>query len=393
MTQNLSLENYVSIIENNSLLFSPTDIVNICKRKNNSKRDFLFVNSLQGKHLHVNPCKSFSMFNELTLQIKKSVSESEKVIVIGFAETATAIAHYVASTLPNCVYYMQTTREVVDSAPLLLEFKEEHSHATEQLLYGEKSELLGCDRIIFIDDEISTGNTVLNFINEIEKLGIQPKFSVASILNWQNDEWSEKFKSLNIDCFYLLRGKLKSLDAKVDIPDSSDDSYYEKVYSYPELIILKNRLSKLSIERIGNKPIPLSAFKDLVYNGLTPCITHVLPKKNESVLVIGTEEYMYTPMVFASVLSELGAYVQFHATTRSPIETSKLSSYTIKSRYPIASCYDKERNTFIYNLQKYDKVFIVTDVVPNNDFVIDISSSLNNVGCDVENITIIVLKG
>ena len=89
----------------------------------------------------------------------------------------------------------------------------------------------------------------------------------------------------------------------------------------------------------------------------------------------------------------LNVNVQFHATTRSPIETSNASSYAIHSCYPISSCYDKTRNTFIYNLRRYDKVYIITDVIPTDNFVKDISSALVSVGCTIQNIMIITLKG
>lgn len=394
ISDSLNLENYVTVTQNNSTIFSPTDIVNICKRKNNKKRDFLFVNSLQGKHLNVDPNKSFSMFEELCSEIKKSIHSNEKIIVIGFAETATAISHYIAATLPNCIYYMQTTRETVNNANVLLEFKEEHSHATEQLLYGKVTELSSCDRIIFVDDEISTGNTVLNFIHEIEKLNIHVKYSVASILNWQDDEWTKKFDHLGIDCFYLLRGMLKNLNAKVNIIKHPSESQFARISIQPTIKVFNNNLSNFTAERIGAKPISLSFFERNIYAGIVPYITNLLPKHDESVLVLGTEEYMYTPMVFAKMLNyELGVNVKFHATTRSPIETSLDDNYAIHSCYSITSCYDKNRNTFIYNLRTYDKVFIVTDVIPSKDFVKDIYSALISVGCNEENISIIVLKG
>ena len=87
---------------------------------------------------------------------------------------------------------MQTTRENIPNAKSLLDFKEEHSHATEHFLYGSIESLMNCDRIIFVDDEISTGNTVLNFIHAIESVGIHAKYAVATLLNWQDDEWSNK---------------------------------------------------------------------------------------------------------------------------------------------------------------------------------------------------------
>lgn len=111
-------------------------------------------------------------------------------------------------------------------------------------------------------------------------------------------------------------------------------------------------------------------------------------------LVLGTEEYMFSPMLFAKMLADdLNANVQFHATTRSPIETSSFDYYAIKYRFCITSCYDNSRDTYIYNLQKYDKVYIITDVVPNEDFIIDISSALVHTGCNIDNIVFIILKG
>ena len=36
-------------------------------------------------------------------------------------------------------------------------------------------------------------------------------------------------------------------------------------------------------------------------------------------------------------------------------------SYPLRERYELVSLYDDERKTFIYDIGKYDKVFIVTD--------------------------------
>ncbi len=390
----LKLSNYVTVTENHSKHFSTTDIVRICKRMNNSKRDFLFVNPVQGKHLHVEPSKSISLFEELVEEIINHVDLSEKIIVIGFAETATAIGHYIASRLPNCIYYMQTTREILSNAKPVLEFKEEHSHATEQLLYGDVKALQECDRIIFVDDEISTGNTILNFIREIEKIGISANYGVASILNWQNDDWTIKFSEHHIKTFYIIRGKLSNLKATVPVPISNLENMVRKVEGKSIILKVHCDISDFSQERIGMVPYEFTTFAKTVYSQIALSIENYLPKTNESVLVLGTEEYMFTPMVFGKMLAEKqNVNVQFHATTRSPIETSSLDFYAIKRRFSVTSCYDTARNTYVYNLQKYDKVYIITDVIPNEDFITDISSALINTGCESQNIVFIILKG
>lgn len=385
------LYDLVDIIENYSQ-YLPTDIVQICKRKRNPKRDFLFVNSLQGKHLHVDPAKCFAIYDELVKQIVRKINRDEKVVVIGFCETATAIGHYIASSLISCNYYMQTTRESkLINEKSILDFKEEHSHATEQMLYGDVENLKNCDRIIFVDDEISTGKTILNFIAAIESIGIHKKYGVASLLNWQNDEWSEKFSSMNIDTYYILRGKIKDLEAKLSVKDYKEEEGGKHVLN-PTQIIVKSSVSDFYKERVGSKPHSLSYMSKTVYSEIIGSIEE--PKAEENVLVIGTEEFMFTPMVFGKMLEEMkNVNVQFHATTRSPIVASDEEAYAIKTSYPLTSCYDRNRNTFIYNLERYDKVYIITDVMPTKEFVDDITAALVSVGCDVKNIFIITLKG
>ena len=387
------LDDYVTITKNNSLIYTPGEMIRICKRSNNKKRDFLFVNSFQGKHLHVEPSKIFLLYDELIFQIKKSIHQCEKVIVIGFAETATAISQYIAASLPNCIYYMQTTREELENEELLLRFQEEHSHATQHNLYGDAKFFKECSRVIFVDDKISTGNTILNFIKELQKLRLCSRYSVASILNLQNDAWTKKYEEQQIECFYIIRGKIKDLNAKVSIEDDSEVEECPKIRGKVKTIVLENSVSSYIRERCGRKPIPFDYYKETIFSSLKEVIGKCITTGDKSILVLGTEEYMFTPMVLANkIQTEFGVNVQFHATTRSPIEVPKKDSYAINSRYKIASCYDSRRKTFIYNLKKYDKVLIITDVMPNQEFITDISSALVKVGCDLEDILIIVFK-
>lgn len=393
----MSLDDFFTVTDNSSK-FQSSDIVSICKRKNNSKRDFLFVNSLQGKHIHVSPIKIFSFYDELVGEIKKSVKANESIVVIGFAETATAIGHYIAETLPNCIYYMQTTRENVPNAKSLLEFSEEHSHATEQTLYGDIKQLTQCDRVIFVDDEITTGNTILNFIIEIEKLNLHLKYGVASLLNWQDEKWSRMFAMRDIETYCVLRGKIQSLSKKVTV-EISDESFDYTLHDINlcksvKILEVKNEISDYFKERTGFKPYGINDLYKIMSCTIIPKLEGLLPAKNNNVLVLGTEEFMFTPMIIANILMNSSQCdVQFQATTRSPIETSNSKEYVIKHRYPIRSCYDSNRKTYIYNLERYDKVYIITDVIPTDAFIKDISVVLTYSGCNINDIVIIIMKG
>ena len=91
-------------------MYQEEDLVRIAKRENNNKRSYLVVNRLQGKHIPVKPHEALTMFRELAAQLKERYA-GERLLLIGFAETATAIGAAVAAELGAA--YMQTTREAI----------------------------------------------------------------------------------------------------------------------------------------------------------------------------------------------------------------------------------------------------------------------------------------
>lgn len=308
-------------IKSNLSDFNPDWLISVCKRENNSKRDFIFVNRIQGKHVPARPQEILHLFENLRVTITKDNrwDRKENVCVIGFAETATAIGHYIADNIPNKdYYYLQTTREKSDE-PLLVEFKEEHSHATEQALYGDLQKLKNCDRILFIDDELSTGKTILNFIEELDKIG-NFKYSVASFLNLQSEGNRKIFEEKNIDTYALIRGEIKDINRKIDIEVLPD---------------------------IEN----LSTINNEYYH----------PKRD---LVIGTEEDMYEGILKAASLEKSDKNKKeyyFQASTRSPICPSEAEDYVLFNRVRFVSAKENNRRVYLYNLQQYDRIIVMAN--------------------------------
>ena len=70
---------------------------------------------------------------------------------------------------------------------------------------------------------------------------------------------------------------------------------------------------------------------------------------------------MYPALYVADRIEAQGKDVRFHATTRSPIAVSSAENYPLHTRYELSSFYDSSRTTYIYDLQKYDTVVIITD--------------------------------
>ena len=112
-------------------------------RSNNPKRDFLFVNKKQCKHI---PCKASDMIkmcktlaNEVNAGLsKKSNYEDLRILIIGFAETATAIGTIVGNNVDKAKFILHTTREDVPGSEQVITFEETHSHATTQKLLVAK---------------------------------------------------------------------------------------------------------------------------------------------------------------------------------------------------------------------------------------------------------------
>ena len=385
------INNFIEIIENKSKIYSIDKMVSICKRLNNKNRDFLFVNVYQGKHFPQNPINIFKVLDELVENIER---KDEKILVIGFAETATAIGNYVSAKLKNCVYEMQTTREIIKDENVLIEFKEEHSHAPNQILYGNKEILFQVDKILFVEDEITTGKTIINFINEINKINPNLKYAVVSILNWQDKEASGLYSKLDIETYYLVKGSIKDINNKVDV-NTLDEEKIVKTEKILKCANIYNELCDYRKTRLGRIPIKdLDFYSEYIFNKIkdnSKVLNNITEEENKDILIIGTEEFMYEPLLFARYLeTNTKNNIFFQATTRSPIEVSNDNNYILNKRYKFRSCYESDRTTYLYNLRKYDYIMIVTDVNPNYEFIQDISSILKDKS---DNIEILCLGG
>ena len=336
--------------------YKESDFIAAAKRDNNKKRNYIIVNKLQGKHVPAIPSESLKLFNELSNKIKNMYT-NERLLIIGFAETATAIGAAAACEI-DCLY-MQTTRENIKNVEYLY-FTEEHSHASEQKLVKNDLDNIidSIDTIVFVEDEITTGNTIKNIINIIRKtyIGKKIKFNVFSILNGMENEMINKFKEYEIEFFYLIKTN-NSLYEKKALSYKDNGKYYDMFNKDIGYNCVNVEFSGLSDARrtVKSYEYKLSCEK------LSEKILNYIQLKSKNILVLGTEEFMYPALYTAFKLEKSGNNVLFHATTRSPITVSSENEYPLYSRYHLKSMYDKNRQTYIYNIKKYDYVLIITD--------------------------------
>ena len=350
------------------MIYKSEDVLRIAKRHNNSKRSYLLVNPLQGKHIPVRPSSALEMMK--TLGSKIAIKYPDTKLVIGFAETATAIGAMVAASLDDCIY-VHTTRENVQPC---IEFLEEHSHAPEQRLYCEKLNdwLSNTSTVIFVDDELSTGKTLRNMIRQLKATYpvLNDKILVAaSIINRLTSENEALFKIDGIESEYLLKLYEQDFDISAEakapklintINVSKDRVEFKKI-SIPLNPRLGVSILKYinSVQSLGNE----------VANSI---------KSAKTILVLGTEECMLPAIFVGEILENAGFNVLTHSTTRSPIGISNFSNYPINEGYQLRSFYDVNRTTYIYNLQYYDLILVISDVKQwHRDSVESLIAALN----------------
>lgn len=349
--------------------YQQKDLVRIAKRENNTKRSYLVVDPLQGKHVPVEPSKALNLFKSLAEKFQGKY-EGERLLLIGFAETATAIGAQAAITLGT--KYIQTTREVIPDARYLF-FSEAHSHATEQKLVKDDIDRVinDIDRIVFIEDEVTTGNTIMNIIKIITKeYQKKTKFAVASLLNGMTEEYLKIYQDEKIELHYLVKTDHSGYGAvaeqyrcdglyicaipenhtheSADIDVQSEKNMREHIISIPGWMNARRFVDAKQYEAACRK------LAETV-------IVETSVKQGERVLVIGTEEFMYPALLTGQEIEKIGCDVRCHSTTRSPIAVSTEEEYPLHCRYELCSLYDPERKTFIYDLENYDRVIVMTD--------------------------------
>lgn len=392
-------------------MYTEADLVRVAKRENNSKRDYLVVNRLQGKHIPADPCQSLEMFRALADKLKGPYAK-KKLLIVGFAETATAIGAAIAAELG--AYYIQTTRENIPGAEYLF-FSEEHSHATEQKLVkdGLGQVMPEVDVVLFAEDEVTTGRTILNIVNILEaEYPGQAAYAAASLLNGMDRQCMEVYRTRKIALHYLVKTEqgayskvlgqyrkkgmyipcVRGQDAAVAVPGKGKEAPIVQEAAVEAVVQDKmvalgtamqdKEMAAVQEASVRNKKagtvkniieLRVGGWMDArrlvgadAYVQACMSLWHEIDRRLHhellnSVLVLGTEEFMYPAMLAAERIALNGAKVRFHATTRSPIAVYQEPQYPLHVRYGLQSLYDKGRKTFLYDIATYDTVLIITD--------------------------------
>ncbi|MEU8572173.1 phosphoribosyltransferase domain-containing protein [Streptomyces asoensis] len=164
-----------------------TDLVGLALRRN-PKRAHLLVSNVLGKHVPQSPSVVHGQGVALGRRVREllGAEEAAEAVVLGYAETATGLGHSVADGL-GAAPCLHSTRRPVAGVAQAGGFEESHSHATSHLLLPEDPALLvGSGPLVLVDDEFSTGNTVLNTVRALHERYPRGRYVVVALVDMRS---------------------------------------------------------------------------------------------------------------------------------------------------------------------------------------------------------------
>ncbi|GGZ51390.1 phosphoribosyltransferase [Streptomyces bluensis] len=322
------------------------DLLGLALRRN-PRRAHLLVSNVLGKHVPQSPSVVYGYGFALGRRVRELLGDQAgEAVVLGYAETATGLGHSVADGVVFAPY-LHSTRRPVEGVDRAGGFEESHSHATSHLLLPEDPALLAGDGpLVLVDDEFSTGNTIMNTIRELHARYPRERYVIVALVDMRSAADLGRLEEFAAE-----------IGARVDLVAAASGTV-----RLPEGVLEKGQALVAEYEAAG-EPVPAAAtaahvarvelgwprgVPDGGRHGFTrehrarleealPAmaarIAGALPEGARSVLVLGFEELMYAPLRLARALEKvIDAEVRYSTTTRSPVLAVDDPGYAIRSR-------------------------------------------------------------
>ena len=316
-----------------------------------SKRKFLLVSKVLGKHYPVSPKTMRWSYRALARAVIKKGLEGNS-LWIGMAETATGLGYGVFEAACHAgvqnALFMQTTRYHLAGIERL-EFEEAHSHATDFFLYypvrpDYRTRFLNAETLVLIDDEISTGKTFLRLIKAYQR--VNPKLHkvfIVSLVNFAHPDDRAALESqagVAVEWVCFRQGLLRFEDSQNAAIDNISVNVSGNGHCKKHLLAWPGRLgmdAPMSLEKDVVEQLYRSGFKR-ESNDPRP------------ILVLGTGECNAPAYLLGRELENNGFKVNVQSTTRSPIHQGN----DIASVCQFEDNYEDGIPNFIYNLNPDD---------------------------------------
>ena len=316
-----------------------------------SKRKFLLVSKVLGKHYPVAPkTMSWSYRTLARAVIKKGVDGNS--LWIGMAETATGLGYGVFESACHAgaqnALFIQTTRYYLTGIERL-EFEEAHSHATDFFLYypvrpDYRKQFLNAETLVLIDDEISTGKTFLRLIKAYQRVSPSVrKVFIVSLVNFAHSDDRAALESqagVAVEWVCFRQGLLRFEDSQNAAIDNISVNVSGNGECKKHLLAWPGRLGM-------SAPISLEAdlMEQLCSSGFSGESSDHRP-----ILVLGSGECNAPAYLLGRKLEYKGFKVKVQSTTRSPIHQGN----DIARVCQFEDNYEDGIPNFIYNLNPDD---------------------------------------
>ncbi|KUN05116.1 phosphoribosyltransferase [Streptomyces yokosukanensis] len=327
--------------------------------RRNPKRAHLLVSNVLGKHVPQSPTVVYDHGHRLGRRAAALLGEAEAAtaVVLGYAETATGLGHAVADGIGTAPY-LHSTRRPVAGVARAGGFEESHSHATSHLLLPEEPALLaGAGPLVLVDDEFSTGNTILNTIRDLHERYPRERYVVVALVDMRSAEDVDRMARF-ADRIGARVDLIAAASGTVRLPSGVLERGQELVARH-ESAASGSAVAGRGARAAEPHEVPPRAPRrlDLRWpaglpdggrHGFTPAhrarleaalpemvarIRGALPAGAHRVLVLGFEELMYAPLRLARELERItDAQVRFSTTTRSPVLAVDDPGYAIRTR-------------------------------------------------------------
>jgi pyrimidine operon attenuation protein/uracil phosphoribosyltransferase len=312
--------------------------------RDNPLRRHLIVSRVLGKHIPAQPQTILGASSDLAALVATSIEKypagdagDGEVVVIGFAETATGLSECVAHAL-DALRSGHSTRYLRVGDEEDLGFSEDHSHAIEHTIVTGVIPRSGYSQVVIVDDELTTGRTAINLIAEIYTIRPTAAFTIACLIDARTPTsavaMEERCLALGITVTVVALSSISG--AVVSETSQGFESLGLARSTESQLLTAQDHEDRAAPLIISTSwPLGLglgsrqgwgrddrSMAGELV-SGIAleveSALMAVMPGTGD-VLVLGTEEFMYVPIILAEALesSVWPGQVWFSSSTRSP---------------------------------------------------------------------------
>lgn len=405
----LALTYQTNNVAGNDSTYELEDLLDFAQRIN-PKRAFLFVSKVLGRHIPVAPSTMRRAFTDLATLIPNDLPEP--ILVIGMAETAVGLSagvhqalqtRYPDALLLNSTRHAQhdDTSDGNNTETLLTTFSEDHSHASQHLIYqssdkSTQAQLLASKTVIMVDDEASTGNTCINVITALRDAGLTQLEQVylTTLVDWSlaqtgldtavADKIASRLPNIDFYRHHLLSGAWQWTDAPNPEPIIMPSVDTTAAGSQP--ILSTGSWGRFpTLDSTDGFDDYLSYFKKAFAKfNKQDNVDEIFFKQDQlpkRILVLGSNEFVWLPFLLAQWLEQntranhVERDIKFSALTRSPIALGG----AITTMMSFTDNYGLGMTNFVYNVDSKDWDLIILCVETPVDSVDMMWQDLSNV--------------